>query len=137
MHQRITSASLNQSQKHAGINFSHDEVNKKYSIPLLRDLQHLFFDVFDTTENAVTKCYIFFKSNYLHLFLDPHLNIRTRTKTLFILNFPVTFRLFVMIGKVHLIFGNNRIFLVMVKFMMSAEKRKECRKHLTQILESN
>ena len=37
--------------------FSPDEVNEKYSIPLLRDLQHLFLDLFDTTENAVTECY--------------------------------------------------------------------------------
>ena len=37
--------------------FSSDEVNEKYSIPLLRDLQHLFLDVFGTTENAVTECY--------------------------------------------------------------------------------
>ena len=37
--------------------FSSDEVNEKYSIPLLRDLQHLFLDSFDTTENAVTECH--------------------------------------------------------------------------------
>ena len=30
--------------------FSPDEINGKYSIPLLRDLQHLFLDVVDTTE---------------------------------------------------------------------------------------
>ena len=36
--------------------FSPDDINEKYSIPLLRDLQHLFLDVFDTTENVVTEC---------------------------------------------------------------------------------
>ena len=35
------------------------------------------------------------------------------------LNLPMTFRLLVMIVKVHLILGNNRIFLIMVKFMVS------------------
>ena len=30
--------------------FSPDEINEKYSIPLLQDLQHLFLDVFDTAE---------------------------------------------------------------------------------------
>ena len=56
------------------MNFQPDEVNEKYSIPSLRDLQHLSLDLFDTTENAVTKCY------NLLLFLNPHLNVRTRTK---------------------------------------------------------
>ena len=37
--------------------FSPDQVNKKYSTTLLQDLQHLFLDVFDTIENAVTECY--------------------------------------------------------------------------------
>ena len=99
--------------------FSPDEVNEKYSILLLRYLQHLFLDVLATTENALTECYNLLQVHSLHLFLNPHLNVRTRTKTVFMLNFQMTFRLLVMIVKVHLIFGNNRIFLIMMKFMMS------------------
>ena len=51
--------------------------------------------------------------------------LHTRTKTLFMLNFSLTFRLLVMIVKVHLIFRNNRIFLIMVKFMMSIRLNAE------------
>ena len=35
--------------------FSPDEVNEIYFIPFLRDVQHLYLDVFDTSENAVNR----------------------------------------------------------------------------------
>ena len=99
--------------------FLPDEINEKYSVPLLRDLQHLYLDVFDTTENAVTECYNLLQVHPSALVSKPILKHKKRTKSLVMLIYPVTFRLLVMTVKLHLIFGSNWIFLIMVKFMMS------------------
>ena len=56
--------------------FSTDEIN---SIPL-RDLQHLYLDPFDTTENAVTECFNLLQTNSTALASKPTLKHKTRTK---------------------------------------------------------
>ena len=54
------------------------------------------------------------------------------------LNFPVTLRLLVMIAKVHLIFGNNRIFCDNGEVHdVCQTKRREYRKHLRKFLNQN
>ena len=59
---------------------SPDEVNEKYSIPLLRDLQHLFLDVFDTTENAVTECFNLLQIHSFALVSKPTLKRKSKNK---------------------------------------------------------
>ena len=53
--------------------FSPDEINEKYSIPLLRNLEHLHLDASDTTENAVTECYNLLQVHSFELVSKPAL----------------------------------------------------------------
>ena len=99
--------------------FSPDEVNEKYSIPLLRDLQHLFLDSFDTTENVVTECYNLLQVHSFVLVSKPTLKRKNKNKNTVYVKLPSDVQAARHVVKVDLIFGNNRIFLIMVKFMMS------------------
>ena len=60
--------------------FSPDIVNEKYSVPLLRDLQHLFLDMFDTAENAVTECYKLLQVHSFTLVSEPTLKHKNKNK---------------------------------------------------------
>ena len=60
--------------------FSPDQIKEQYSIPLLRDLQHLYLDSFDTTENAVTECYDLLQAHSTALASKPALKLKQEQK---------------------------------------------------------
>ena len=68
--------------------FLPDEINEKYSVPLLRDLQHLYSDVFDTTENAATECYNLLQVHPSALVSKPILKRKNKNKITGYVNLP-------------------------------------------------
>ena len=65
--------------------FLPEEINEKYSTPLLRDLQHLYLDAFDTRENVVTECYDLLQVHSSALVFKPTLKVVRNKKSKFFL----------------------------------------------------